>query len=114
MYYILSCIGSFSLFPLLFKPAEFITKTVIAFSYALMAPTLINSLLRAKRQVLEFSMLEKVYMYGLIVIFLLVTVLEYMDQGKYDFLPLMMNSVFSAVGVLYIWVQLYRLFLKSS
>jgi hypothetical protein len=79
-----------------------------------MAPILLNSLLKAKRQVLEFSKIEKVYMKGLLLIFFVVTSMEYMDQGKYEFLPLMLNSVYSGIGVIYVWFQLYKLFLKNS
>lgn len=113
-YYILSCIGSFSLFPLLFNSAELITKVVIAVSYALIAPMLINNMLKSKRQTLQFTKIESIYLKGLVVLFLVVTCLEFMDQSQYEFLPLMMNSVYSAIGVFYIWLQLSKLFLKQS
>ena len=109
-YYILSCIGSFSLFPLLFKPAELITKVTIAVSYAIIAPLLLKKLL--KIQTLKSTQIEVLYLKGLAVAFCLTTYIEFTNKSQYEFMPLMVTSVYSAIGVFYIWVQLYQLFLK--
>lgn len=106
LYYMLSCIGSISLFPLLFKVGESTTKVVIALIYAILIPFYLNLLLGKRKASITFGGFEKVYLFGAIVVFCVTSLLELRPLSGYDFLPLMMNSVYSALGIVYCWMRL--------
>ncbi|CAO3664228.1 unnamed protein product [Umbelopsis vinacea] len=107
IFIILSASGIFSLFPLLFQSAETPIKTIFSFTWFLVViPSLARSLHIPLRAVL--NPLERLYLVGLIALQLYTDVLHTVifGTGKLEFLPLMMISIYSAVGVCYGWARL--------
>lgn len=114
-YYILSCIASFSLFPLLYRDTETPIKLLLAAVYALAALPILNTLLQgAKQGPVEFRSWEKLYLLGLPLFYIISGLLHLFPLRNGDFLPLMMVSVYSAVGTVGVWIQLNWTFLSGT
>ncbi|XP_041973157.1 probable dolichyl pyrophosphate Glc1Man9GlcNAc2 alpha-1,3-glucosyltransferase [Aricia agestis] len=124
---VLSTVGHYSLFPLLFhrnllpiKVLIFLTHVAIAYGNI---PQLYETHYKAKygkkRQFLSLPMLgriESLYLYGLMVVFLYDNVLHAawgLDKTL-PFLPLMLTSVYCSIGVLYFWLTYYYYFLTFN
>ncbi len=121
VYRFASIISTFSLFPLLFTPAEHTTKLLLGMIHALVAYTTLDPFLKAslkqrhiKTTGVRLHMMEKSYLIlvgGLILFFLIVFPLLNIGT-KYPFLPLLSTSVTCAVANCYVWlgamIQHYR------
>lgn len=109
LFFFLSVVGHYSLFPLLFKP----NLTVIKLSMYLVYIALAYYYLKIQR---KFPFLEKMYLIGLGVLFiyehLIYHVLEM--HKNLPFLPLMLTSVYCAVGITYFWLIFYYDYLRES
>lgn len=109
LFFFLSVVGNYSLFPLLFKP----NLTVIKLSMYLVYIALAYYYLKIQR---KFPFLEKMYLIGLGVLFiyehLIYHVLEM--HKNLPFLPLMLTSVYCAVGITYFWLIFYYDYLRES
>ena len=134
----LTLAGTYSLFPLLFKPAEYLTKVcllVAYFSYARSQKSLVfdnlivrqtqsskgNHLIRALKQL--YPLLDHAYMLILILNELYFTFifgrLDYdwnpiSRLNRLEFLPLMSTSTICALGLCYSYLEIYYDFLLSS
>jgi len=116
LFFLLSATGHFSLFPLIFTPAEAPIKVLayVAFTFASyhflnadIIPASSSSSSTGERSFLNGA--EKMYLAG----FLLVQAYVGIGHGllglheTLPFLPLMIMSCYCAVGVLYVWIKFY-------
>ncbi|CAH1738883.1 probable dolichyl pyrophosphate Glc1Man9GlcNAc2 alpha-1,3-glucosyltransferase isoform X1 [Aphis gossypii] len=101
MFSMLSIISTYSVFPLLFKPFEFITKSLLL---------IVNvSFLYNTDRFKSLNRIEKLYLISLGPLLLLTDVAWMVlrfDQ-KYPFLPLMLTSFHNSTGVFYCWIKYY-------
>ncbi|CAO3669641.1 unnamed protein product [Umbelopsis ramanniana] len=115
IFIILSASGIYSLFPLLFHSAETPIKTIFTLTWFLIVlPSLARTLHTPLRAVLH--PLERLYLVGLVVLQLYTDVLHTVifGTGKLEFLPLMMISIYTALGVCYGWLRLMLGFLNGT
>jgi len=111
LFFLLSAVGHFSLFPLIFTPAEAPIKIVYfvgftAASYRFLDSNLVPSSSSTKPLL---NLIEKLYVVGMAV------VQSYVGIGHsllglnevLPFLPLMVMSCYCAIGVLYVWIKFY-------
>ncbi|KAK3104024.1 hypothetical protein FSP39_023751, partial [Pinctada imbricata] len=111
-----STVGHYSLFPLLFTQAETMTKTclvVLFFMYVLF------SFAHIYQQPLHISFLstiEALYIWGIVPLELYNSIFHsVLGHGdKFPFLPLMLTSVYCAVGVTYSWLKFYWITFTQS
>ena len=95
------------------------TKVLMAGVYALLAPMILNRVLngasskKALSKQLYLHPLEKLYLWGLIGVYCISFALEW-RLGRDVFLPLMLISVYCALGVTWSFQRLHFLFLNSS
>ncbi|CAI2163101.1 18094_t:CDS:2 [Funneliformis geosporum] len=88
-YMILAVSGIFSLFPLLFKLTAYPRKdrSIISSSF--------------------IDLAENIYMYGFIVLQFFTGIAHYIIYNdQYPFLPLLITSVYCAIGIMYSWIKL--------
>lgn len=105
MFTMLSTISTYSVFPLLFKPFEFITKSLLL---------LVNvSFLYNSGKFKPLNRLEKLYLISLGPLMLLTEVgwMVLRFEQKYPFLPLMLTSFHNSLGVFYCWLKYYFYYL---
>lgn len=109
LFLLLSITGHVSLFPLLMTQYENITKTVLVLTYSISSYFFLSALhyhSKSKNTLLTFRPWERIFLYGLIA----VALFECCDRrivnlsGRLPFLPLLIMSVYCAVGIVYIWV----------
>ncbi|XP_054256992.1 probable dolichyl pyrophosphate Glc1Man9GlcNAc2 alpha-1,3-glucosyltransferase [Macrosteles quadrilineatus] len=118
VYLLLSTVGHFSLFPLLFTPSENYIKVVLFLLHSVYAFQKLSSLfdITEGRHLPLLSVAESLYVFSLAALF----VTEYAVfpliglTAKYPFLPLMLTSVHCAMGVLYCWLRYYWHFMTMD
>ncbi|KAI8909663.1 glycosyl transferase [Gorgonomyces haynaldii] len=103
IFMILSTSGYFSLFPLLFEPQELVTKAGILLIYYLASQSLIENQLGT----LKLMWIERLYLLGFVPLFLVTEVLLPLYLPQLAFLPLMLTSVYCALGVVSSWLRFY-------
>ncbi|KAN0097341.1 glycosyltransferase family 57 protein [Tylopilus felleus] len=117
-YMIASVAGIFSLFPLLFTPNETFVKTVYSLIWGLMV------LRPLQKQVYEFpttlhlvilEQTENVYLLGFapLLAFVLAFPLLFGGNHQVEFLPLMLTSVYCALGLVWAFIRLGTIYLKQ-
>ncbi|XP_063847488.1 probable dolichyl pyrophosphate Glc1Man9GlcNAc2 alpha-1,3-glucosyltransferase isoform X2 [Scylla paramamosain] len=108
----LSIVGHFSLFPLLFTPQETPIKVTALVLHALFTV----QVLRAQWGQPLLHAIENLYLLGLVPLFLLLELgLGRLGLGEgLPFLPLMLVSVYCALGVTYSWLKLTYLVIGSA
>jgi alpha-1,3-glucosyltransferase len=110
IFFILAFAGYYSLFPLLFEDRETILKTVILALYLIL---LHHFTLKSYQSI--FSLVEKSYMFGYIPLFIYCQYLHsILFKGTLEFLPLMLTSVYCAVGVVSCWMMFYVAAMSDS
>ncbi|KAG1140253.1 hypothetical protein G6F37_009459 [Rhizopus arrhizus] len=101
---ILSAAGIFSLYPLLFHPAETPIKITFTLLWFLIV---IPSLSYIHQTPLKDLLLriERYYLYGFLLLQLYTSVVHdtIFDAGQLQFLPLMMTSLYCSAGIIYGW-----------
>jgi len=109
--FLLSVVGHFSLFPLIFTPAEAPIKIVYFLGFTVASYRYLDSNLvpssSAEKPLLNPA--EKLYVAGLALVQIYVGLGHWL-LGLVDvlpFLPLMVVSCYCAVGVLYVWIKFY-------
>lgn len=115
LFIIVSASGIYSLFPLLFHSAETPIKSMFTLTWFLIVvPSLSKSLRIQTTAVL--NPVERLYVMGLWLLQLYTDVLHTVifGTGKLEFLPLMMTSVYTAVGVCYVWVRLMYGYIQNT
>lgn len=119
MFLILSTVGHYSLFPLLFPAALIFVKVLLMLlftSYAFYSLHKIH-LARITRFALPLlNIWESLYLYGLTGVFLYENLLHKALglQPKLPFLPLMLTSTYCSLGVVYCWGMYYVNFLRQG
>lgn len=113
LFLILSCIGHYSLFPLLYKEAELPTKLLMYLlytSFAFYSFSLIHrGQYRRNRYCLPLlSHMETAYVLGVFIVQIYTGVVHHILHldVTLPFLPLMITSVYCTVGVIYVWLKL--------
>lgn len=126
LFVFITTIGHYSLFPLLYpknllsiKIFMFLTHIAIAFCYIPSLYDLSKSKSGKKRGFLLLPGLtscESLYLYGFMILCIYENALHpFLGLNKYlPFLPLMITSVYCALGVSYFWVYLYHYFLTFN
>ncbi|CAG9864113.1 unnamed protein product [Phyllotreta striolata] len=123
MFLLLSTAGHYSLFPLLYVPSLLLVKVLLLALYTLYSfhslCTLHAHHVRPKSRfnlpLLATS--ESLYLAGLLGVFAYENVIHGLVLGlndKLPFLPLMVTSVYCAVGIVYCWARYYFSFLRSG
>ena len=103
---VLSLIGNFSLFPLLFEDRETVVKC-----FLLLCGTVVTFISLARgRAFLQFSMLQKFLMTSVPLIFVLCDLVIPRLWTHLPFLPLLIYSLFSSIGVSYEFLKMYIYF----
>lgn len=126
LFLLLSTVGHYSLFPLLYpkyllpiKVLILLTHCAIGFGHLPVLYEVPKAKGAKKRGFLRLPMLgrfESLYLYGLIVLCTYENVFHIslgLDK-KLPFLPLMITSVYCSLGVFYFWVNYYYYFLTFN
>ncbi|XP_077983602.1 dolichyl pyrophosphate Glc1Man9GlcNAc2 alpha-1,3-glucosyltransferase-like [Glandiceps talaboti] len=121
----LSTVGHYSLFPLLYKPAETPTKVCLMLMYTVLSFSCLGKLhsttkregeqdTKGENKVSSASPIlplpETLYLLGLIPLYAFCNILLplFSFTSKYEFLPLMLTSFYCAVGVSWSWLKFYK------
>ncbi|XP_063823440.1 probable dolichyl pyrophosphate Glc1Man9GlcNAc2 alpha-1,3-glucosyltransferase [Ostrinia nubilalis] len=122
-YLMISTVGHYSLFPLLYPKSLVSIKLFILLSHCGIGFSTIPFLYIAKpkkrKRFLRLSLLtdaETVYLYGLIALFVYENMIHTVWglNKTLPFLPLMFTSVYCALGVIYYWIYYYYYFLTFN
>ncbi|KAJ1526081.1 hypothetical protein ONE63_009246 [Megalurothrips usitatus] len=121
IYLILSTVGHYSLFPLLFTPFELPIKVSLLLIHAIYAFLNLSHLFALDKPAASWTLpllnrAESLYLVGLVPLFLFEQILHPalgLDK-RFPFLPLMLTSGYCACGVLYCFLQYYWHFMKMS
>ncbi|KAG7282719.1 hypothetical protein CRUP_017645 [Coryphaenoides rupestris] len=107
IFLVLATTGHYSLFPLLFTPAEFPIKVVLMLLFTLYSFSALRTLFSGERSLLH--PLEALYLLGLVTVEILCEVVFPLSpwQRTLPFAPLLVTSVYCALGVSYSFVRLY-------
>lgn len=119
IYLMISTVGHYSLFPLFFTPFEHILKVFILLIHTVYAFVNLSNLFDVKHSRYSLPLLTKLescYVLGLAFLFVFESVLYPMLDlaSAYPFVPLMLTSVYCAVGVGYCWLRYYWNFVSMS
>ncbi|XP_030033553.2 probable dolichyl pyrophosphate Glc1Man9GlcNAc2 alpha-1,3-glucosyltransferase isoform X2 [Manduca sexta] len=124
LFLIISTVGHYSLFPLLYPKNLLAIKIFMLLTHAAFAfgniPLLYDTKGKPKRRgflrLPMLNQLESFYIYGLIILCLYEHVIHVaLGLNKtLPFLPLMLTSVYCAIGVFYFWIYYYCYFLAFN
>ncbi|XP_056253423.1 probable dolichyl pyrophosphate Glc1Man9GlcNAc2 alpha-1,3-glucosyltransferase isoform X2 [Seriola aureovittata] len=114
IFLVLSTTGHYSLFPLLFTPAELPIKVVLMLLFTIYSVTALRKLHRGQGSLLH--PLEVVYLLGLVAVAIACEIVFPLLpwQQKLPFLPLLATSVYCSVGVCYSFLRLYISLLRRE
>ncbi|XP_060523913.1 probable dolichyl pyrophosphate Glc1Man9GlcNAc2 alpha-1,3-glucosyltransferase [Cylas formicarius] len=117
VFLILSTVGHYSLFPLLFPSSLLLVKVLLLLlysSYAFYSLYKVYSLAICKYTLPLLNMIESVYILGLGGVFVYENFVHKLldNDTRLPFLPLMITSVYCAIGIMYCWVTYYLFFLN--
>jgi alpha-1,3-glucosyltransferase len=102
MYVLANITATYSLFPLLFERDESISKLLMWLTYGMGSAQLTKEL-----QPWEWNFWEKLYLLGIFALSIYATFLHVLFfPNSLEFLPLLLTSVYCAIGMVYIWMQL--------
>ncbi|KAJ9575770.1 hypothetical protein L9F63_007416, partial [Diploptera punctata] len=118
MYVLLSTVGHYSLFPLLFTAFELPIKFILLIIHSTYAFANLANLFDIKKNSLCLPLLnivESIYLIGLIPLFIFENIIHpWLGLDKrLPFLPLMLTSVYCSLGVMYFWLKYYWHFLTT-
>ncbi|KAI0729352.1 glycosyltransferase family 57 protein [Fomitopsis betulina] len=120
---IASVAGVFSLFPLLFTPAETLVKVFYSSLWAALTFAPLHSRVYEFPKSLPFVIidgLEKLYLAGFPLLQLFATVFPVLTGGRGDtssaleFLPLMLTSVYCAIGLVWAFLRLSVIYIRQQ
>lgn len=111
--------GTYSLFPLLIEPAEYTTKVCLLLTYYFYCKlNLLDSEYERKANHPKTikskiaTSLDNLYFIGFILIEIFLATLPWYRLNKYEFLPLLLVSTYSAIGISYSYLEMYVNFLR--
>ncbi|XP_008116842.1 probable dolichyl pyrophosphate Glc1Man9GlcNAc2 alpha-1,3-glucosyltransferase isoform X3 [Anolis carolinensis] len=107
VYLILATTGHLSLFPLLFTAPELPIKILLMLLFTVYSFSSLKTLFRKEGPLLNW--LETLYLLGLLPLEILCEIVFPFTAwiSKFPFLPLMLISVYCALGIMYAWLKLY-------
>ncbi|OXB78067.1 UNVERIFIED_CONTAM: hypothetical protein H355_013616, partial [Colinus virginianus] len=107
IYLILTTTGHFSLFPLLFTAPELPIKVLLMLLFSVYSFSSLKSLYRRERPLLNW--LETIYLIHLVPLEVFCEIVFPLTPWKprFPFVPLLLTSVYCAVGIAYAWLKLY-------
>ena len=111
IYLIMNSSALLSLFPLLFQPSETITKICMSLLYTMCIYSYINRHLKKK---IQWKFYDKMYLIGLLLVYLLSSCIHLAGMTHMEFLPLMLISVYCAFGIVIYSMILYRTILLEN
>lgn len=118
----LTLAGTYSLFPLLFQPEEYLTKLTILLAYYFYARSLSTSdkKIKASSGTLWnklYNSLDTLFVFAILLVEIYATLIHgrfnWNPLNKYDFLPLMLTSSSSALGITWSYLDLYWAYLVA-
>ncbi|XP_038137460.1 probable dolichyl pyrophosphate Glc1Man9GlcNAc2 alpha-1,3-glucosyltransferase [Cyprinodon tularosa] len=114
IFLVLTTTGHYSLFPLIFTPAELPIKVCLMLMFTVFSFSALGKLHRAQGSLLR--PLEIVYLLGLVAVAIGCEFIFPLSpwQQKLPFLPLLVTSVYCALGVSYSFLRLYVTLLRSD
>lgn len=109
LFLLLSITGHVSLFPLLFTPFENVIKGVLVLAYSLASYSFLTALHydpKSKKSLVQFKFWERIYLFGLFAVALFECCIHKIvdPSGSLPFLPLLVMSVYTSIGVVYTWL----------
>jgi len=107
---VLSAVGNFSLFPLLFEERETVIKVLLVFLHFCLTMHVANQRRKNKNQ-RPLTLIQKIYLFMHLPVFIISTFIPLMYPSM-EFLPLLIYSVFCSIGILCEFVGMYTYFLK--
>ena len=96
-YSIVSISGIFALFPLVYKPTEQVTKVLLLVMYVIYTS-----------QYVKYTLLERMYITGFVGVYIYMLIHPLLF-ASYDFLPLLLCSVYTSIGVTRTYLKFYSL-----
>ncbi|XP_078246328.1 dolichyl pyrophosphate Glc1Man9GlcNAc2 alpha-1,3-glucosyltransferase isoform X2 [Pogona vitticeps] len=107
LYLVLATTGHFSLFPLLFTAPELPVKILLMLLFTVYSFSSLKAVFRKQGPLLNW--LETIYLTGLIPLEIFCEIIFPFTawMPKFPFLPLMLTSVYCALGIMYAWLKLY-------
>ncbi|XP_070313343.1 dolichyl pyrophosphate Glc1Man9GlcNAc2 alpha-1,3-glucosyltransferase isoform X7 [Odocoileus virginianus] len=107
IFLILTTTGHYSLFPLLFTAAELPIKILLMLLFTIYSISSLKTLFRKEKPL--FNWMETFYLLGLgpLEVFCEFVFPFTSWNLKYPFIPLLLTSVYCAVGITYAWFKLY-------
>ncbi|EFA77191.1 glycosyltransferase [Heterostelium album PN500] len=117
IYFVLSTIGHYSLFPLLFQSTEIPIRIAILLTYTLALYLALQSKLDNNDQSKRFSLtrLELLYVIGIIPLEIFnIFIHPVYLAARLPFLSLMLTSIYCSVGVLYCYIQIMIQIFKTK
>ncbi|XP_060627205.2 dolichyl pyrophosphate Glc1Man9GlcNAc2 alpha-1,3-glucosyltransferase isoform X1 [Anolis sagrei] len=107
VYLILATTGHLSLFPLLFTAPELPLKILLMLLFTVYSFSSLKALFRKEGPLLNW--LETLYLLGLLPLEIFCEIVFPFTawMSKFPFLPLMLISVYCALGIMYAWLKLY-------
>ncbi|XP_071369653.1 dolichyl pyrophosphate Glc1Man9GlcNAc2 alpha-1,3-glucosyltransferase, partial [Centroberyx affinis] len=114
IFLVLATTGHYSLFPLIFTPAELPIKILLMLLFTLFSFSALSKLFSAHGSLLH--PLEAVYLLGLVPLATACEIVFPLSpwQRTLPFLPLLATSVYCAAGVCYAFVRLYASMLREA
>lgn len=114
IFLVLTTTGHYSLFPLIFTPAELPIKVVLMLMFVIYSFTALRKLHSGQMPLLR--PLESAYLLGLVVVAIACEVVFPLSpwQQRLPFLPLLATSVYCSVGVCYSFLRLYASLLRRE
>lgn len=106
IYLILTTTGHFSLFPLLFTPPEIPIKILLMLLFTVYSFSSLRALFRKEGPLLNW--LETIYLVQLVPLEFFCEIVFPLTPWnlKFPFIPLMLISVYCALGITYTWLKL--------
>ncbi|XP_020488960.2 probable dolichyl pyrophosphate Glc1Man9GlcNAc2 alpha-1,3-glucosyltransferase isoform X2 [Labrus bergylta] len=116
IFLILSTTGHYSLFPLIFTPAELPIKVALMLMFVIFSFIALTKLHSNSGVASLLHPLESVYLLGLIPVAIACEVIFPLSswQQKLPFLPLLVTSVYCSMGVCYSFLRLYISMLRDE
>lgn len=117
IFLLLSTVGHYSLFPLLFPSSLLLIKLILLIlyqSYAFYSLSNLYNLHSQKCRLPLLSTLESLYIVGLAPLFIYENFIHFALIKTLPYLPLLLTSVYCSVGVIYSWFKYYSYFLTKS
>lgn len=118
IFLILSVVGHYSLFPLLYPDSLLLIKVLLLIlhsMYSFHSLSKIYPLNICKYSLPLLNHIESMYILGLVLIFLYENAIHYVlgISKILPFLPLMITSVYCSIGVIYCWIKMYINFFQK-